>query len=380
MTIAIIAFSADVAPLKKNQLFESEVVMHYPGSSLASYVKKNSPPGIKFMTADVALDLIKHHQLNPKSVAVIQHNLDPECLELIELGSFPLLLTMYESPLYAGRFYDNLLEVSNKFRHAMLFGGSLLGKSGIKQAYFPCFSKQDLSSQTQELDWVKRAFASMVVDNKYVLTKSISSMRGLDDLLWWLAKSIRKHTSGFLLANNLDNSKLQLQDKRLEIIEVMLDKKILDLYGRGWDKLYRIPPSNKKKLSTLIPKAGVQGISHAKKRECLSGYKFNICFENFLYPGYVTEKIIDAILAKTIPVYWGAPDIRLYVPSDVFIDASKFQSMKDLVSYLLEMDEEQAGLIIQNGQRFLATSAGLRFSYESIAKEINDIIQEHIDL
>jgi hypothetical protein len=107
---------------------------------------------------------------------------------------------------------------------------SLLGISGVKQAYFPCFSKRDLANSNNELDWVERPFASMVVDNKYVLTKPISTMRGAEDLLWWLAKSIRKYTSGLLLPNSLDNSKLQLQDKRLEIIEVMLDKKILDLY------------------------------------------------------------------------------------------------------------------------------------------------------
>lgn len=35
-------------------------------------------------------------------------------------------------------------------------------------------------------------------------------------------------------------------------------------------------------------------------------YKFTIAFENQSYPGYVTEKIADALMAGTVPIYWGA--------------------------------------------------------------------------
>lgn len=38
-----------------------------------------------------------------------------------------------------------------------------------------------------------------------------------------------------------------------------------------------------------------------------SRHKFSICFENSSYPGYTTEKIIEAFAAKTIPIYWGNP-------------------------------------------------------------------------
>lgn len=37
----------------------------------------------------------------------------------------------------------------------------------------------------------------------------------------------------------------------------------------------------------------------------LREYKFNICFENSYTNGYVTEKIIHAKAANTIPIYWG---------------------------------------------------------------------------
>jgi Glycosyltransferase family 10 (fucosyltransferase) C-term len=380
MNIKVAAFSADVLVLKNNQLFEGDIAALYPGSSFASYVKKLCHSDVVFYTADVALDLVKRHQLNPQCVAVIQHNQDPECVELIELGALPLLLTMYESPLYAGKFYDNFFVSSSKFHNVMVFGGDSLNIQGARQAYFPCFSEDDLLCATPVIEWGKRRFASMVMGNKYVLTKPLSFASDYRDALWWLAKLFRNFMSNFELSKTINVEKFQLQDKRLEIAHVMLEKNILDLYGIGWDKLYRIPPKMKEKLSVLLPKKGVDIIPYGKnqKNKYLAKYKFNICFENMAYPGYVTEKIIDSILGRTIPVYLGAPDILNYVPADVFIDATQFHTIKDLVAYLLMLDEGQANLIIESGQRFLSSPAGLKFSYQSIAKEINSLFLPYI--
>jgi len=38
-------------------------------------------------------------------------------------------------------------------------------------------------------------------------------------------------------------------------------------------------------------------------------FRFVICMENSRHKGYVTEKIVNAMLAGAIPIYWGAPDI-----------------------------------------------------------------------
>lgn len=41
------------------------------------------------------------------------------------------------------------------------------------------------------------------------------------------------------------------------------------------------------------------------KIEVLEKYWMNLCFENDLYPGYVTEKILESWLAFSVPLYWG---------------------------------------------------------------------------
>lgn len=42
-----------------------------------------------------------------------------------------------------------------------------------------------------------------------------------------------------------------------------------------------------------------------KKIEYLKQFRFSICPENSNAPGYVTEKLFEAFLAGTIPIYWG---------------------------------------------------------------------------
>jgi hypothetical protein len=48
-------------------------------------------------------------------------------------------------------------------------------------------------------------------------------------------------------------------------------------------------------------------------------YKFVLCFENSKTHGYITEKIFNAFLAKTIPIYDGAPDITSFIHSNSFV-------------------------------------------------------------
>ena len=45
----------------------------------------------------------------------------------------------------------------------------------------------------------------------------------------------------------------------------------------------------------------------ADKLAVMRDYKFNLCFENSLMPGYVTEKVLHAKLAGCIPLWWGDP-------------------------------------------------------------------------
>lgn len=51
-------------------------------------------------------------------------------------------------------------------------------------------------------------------------------------------------------------------------------------------------------------------------------YKFTINFENSYEEGYITEKIMDGIQARTIPIYFGAPDIEKWINPARFINCN----------------------------------------------------------
>jgi hypothetical protein len=70
--------------------------------------------------------------------------------------------------------------------------------------------------------------------------------------------------------------------------------------------------------------------------------KFHIAFENSSTPGYVTEKIMHAFAARTIPIYWGAPDVAEDFNPKAFINCHEYASMDEVVERVRELDRDDA--------------------------------------
>ena len=51
----------------------------------------------------------------------------------------------------------------------------------------------------------------------------------------------------------------------------------------------------------------------SRKSDGLAPYRFSVIIENSIEPGYFTEKIIDAILCETVPIYLGCPNIEQFL-------------------------------------------------------------------
>jgi hypothetical protein len=57
----------------------------------------------------------------------------------------------------------------------------------------------------------------------------------------------------------------------------------------------------------------------ATKWEGLAPFRYSLAIENSQHDHYWTEKIADCFLAGTVPIYWGAPNIREYFPDEAMI-------------------------------------------------------------
>lgn len=69
-------------------------------------------------------------------------------------------------------------------------------------------------------------------------------------------------------------------------------------------------------------------------------HKFTIAFENNSYPGYTTEKLMDAFLAGSLPIYWGDPTVTKNWNKDAFINAMTDGDFINTVKRLDVNDEE----------------------------------------
>mmetsp|Transcript_11593 Transcript_11593/g.18579 ORF Transcript_11593/g.18579 Transcript_11593/m.18579 type:complete len:446 (+) Transcript_11593:105-1442(+) len=86
-----------------------------------------------------------------------------------------------------------------------------------------------------------------------------------------------------------------------------------------------------------VAKANQRG---ARKINNLKRFKFSLAFENSETDDYVTEKFFGSLVAGTIPVVIGAPNVRFFAPHPhSFIHSNDFKGAKELASYLKYLDQ-----------------------------------------
>lgn len=77
-----------------------------------------------------------------------------------------------------------------------------------------------------------------------------------------------------------------------------------------------------------------------EKRPCWSSM-FHIAVENSRNQGYFTEKIVDAFLSKTIPIYWGCPNLGDFFDLDGVITFNTADELTMILNNLTEEDYDK---------------------------------------
>jgi hypothetical protein len=83
------------------------------------------------------------------------------------------------------------------------------------------------------------------------------------------------------------------------------------------------------------------------KARVAAGYAFTLCPENDLYPGYVTEKPLDAWRSRTVPLWWGS-DPAQYINPTAVMNLAEYGDLASFVSAVAEMwqDETRWGSLV----------------------------------
>ena len=80
---------------------------------------------------------------------------------------------------------------------------------------------------------------------------------------------------------------------------------------------------------------------HVKNKiKFLKDYKFSLAMENSEADGYTTEKIIDAFLAGTIPIYYGDYMVDDYINPKTYILIRDYRDMKKKIDYIKKIDND----------------------------------------
>ena len=287
----------------------------------------------------------------------------------VSWAAVPSVLTIFETPLVAYRSVDRLVRSRVKFAHcigpkAILDRIAAQRQSRHWQLTFPSFWRNQIP---KSIPWSQRKHTVLIAANKYWRERKWARVKSTKDALRVLRHGLRKRLS----PTYQSCWRLQLHDLRIDLLQVLGSSNKVDVFGRGWDDLGNMPHYQAARLASI--RSIFQGPCD-DKHEVLSRYKFTIAFENTAYPGHVTEKVIDAMVSASVPVYLGAPNIDEQLPAGAFVDARKFSSPEGIVTYLEQMTEAKASSIIDAGQKFLQSSQGQRHTYEGFGEWIVSLV------
>jgi hypothetical protein len=120
---------------------------------------------------------------------------------------------------------------------------------------------------------------------------------------------------------------------RVEFFQKLCRYKKVDSGGRKFNNIGGpIPEVTRGKAAFLRPSRD--------KIHFLQPYKFNIAYENRSLPGYTTEKIFEAMVARNLPIYWGDPAINDHFNPRSFLNRADFASDEALIEKIIELDQD----------------------------------------
>lgn len=98
---------------------------------------------------------------------------------------------------------------------------------------------------------------------------------------------------------------------------------------------------------------GPVGGGCAGKIAFMRDYKFHVGFENTLLAGYTTEKLPQAMMAQTLPIYWGNPRVAEDFNPRSFVNASDYADLDALVEKIIELDRDDARYLSYMAEPYL---------------------------
>lgn len=220
---------------------------------------------------------------------------------------------------------------------------------------------------------------------KGVIEKAVSD--NLFDFDQW---NLRKNTLVLIAANKVSptsNSNYRIR----RFLAKNLSSDELHVYGSLWMCSFRVKISHRFRVMAYAIRTGyfpnimeIYGNLFAQyptfqsepmdKHEIIKNYKFSLVIENSSQ--YCSEKLFDAIINGSIPIYIGPKSNEINLPEELFINCSG--SIHELRNLLKQITDEQCAKMLINMQQFIQShhfvdSWQSDKVYEKIARTLKDM-------
>lgn len=107
------------------------------------------------------------------------------------------------------------------------------------------------------------------------------------------------------------------------------------------------------------------------KSVMLKPFQFSIIVENVQDTNWFTEKLIDCLVCRTIPIYWGCPNINEYFNMDSIFT---FRTYQELTNILMSLNTET----YKNKMESIEDNYMRALAFMNIWKRVDTIIQERL--
>jgi len=97
--------------------------------------------------------------------------------------------------------------------------------------------------------------------------------------------------------------------------------------------------------------------------------QFHICIENSKQKNYFTEKIMDCFVTKTVPIYWGCPNIGDFFDYSSIIIVNDLKEIIDACNSLTSESYNKMLLGIENN--FLSSK-----KYIDLTENVKELLQK----
>ncbi len=357
----IIVYDVGLPAFRNNRILDLSYAKQFPGASLIPTLRDFAAlNGWRVMTGDVFLST----KPKAKRTVCLSNERTPELKELLNRNVEPGVLISGESPNVAWSFYHNLTYLSTGFRHACLFRGVLDRIHIGTKCHHHYWPMPPIQIKGININYSERRLLAMVssfkerygLNRERILSRIISPLRWLKIFWYQIIDSQARFPD--------------LYKTRLEAICAFSSKDNFYLFGRQWDiaiKYYNT-------ISCL--NFANRPVACDNKHDTLRCFRFTLVFENCIFPGYVTEKIFDAMLAGSVPVYLGAPDIEDFVPIDCFVDFRNYDDFDDLWRDISMWSEKKWNDTIIKINNFLESDRYAPFKEDNVAQKLFQLLTE----